>query len=117
MSAVAQNRKRTPKTTEQVTNEMIQSVRRHLRSLETRGAGEDPWVSAEMFTIAVEAETAAMHVVTQLRKAGYTWEAIGFAMTPRVTGRTMRKRYVRYQERDRDGRARYQPGNTEGEEP
>jgi hypothetical protein len=65
---------REPKTTE----EMVAGIRRQIRALETRAENDDPWVAADMATLATEMNTAVDRVVGCLRANGYTWTDIGF---------------------------------------
>jgi hypothetical protein len=97
---MAQNRNRTPKTDEQVTQDMLKGIARQTRSLEARAAGEDPWVMAEMFELAAEMERAAVRVMAALRAKDYKWNDIALSMSAdkpasqRVTGQTLIKRYA-----------------------
>lgn len=98
---MATNRKRTPKTDEQVTAEMIGAVKRQMRSLEKRGGEEDPWLMADMFTLAEQMEQASVRVMASLRARGYTWNDIAVSMSAdkpagqRVSGQTLIKRYAK----------------------
>jgi hypothetical protein len=90
---MAVNRVRTPKTDEKVTNEMIQSVRRQVHSLEIRAASEDPWLAAELLNISRETEAAAVRAVGKLRAVGYTWPDVGLSFG--ISGQTALKWYNR----------------------
>lgn len=73
--------------------DVISGIRRQIRALETRAAGEDPWVAAEMVQLRDELDSAAVRTVKQLRDVGYRWDDIGFAFG--VSGITCHKRYAR----------------------
>jgi hypothetical protein len=65
---------REPKTTE----EMVSGIRRQIKALEARAANDDPWVGADMATLATEMNDAVDRTVGRLRANGYTWSDIGF---------------------------------------
>jgi hypothetical protein len=57
---------------------MIDGVRRQIKALEQRAIGDDPWVAADMSTLASELNAAVDRTVGRLRAQGSTWQDIGF---------------------------------------
>jgi hypothetical protein len=73
------------------TEELIAGIRRQVIGLEQRAAEDDPWVMAEMVNLSDELRFASVRVVAALRRAGYTWSAIGFEL-----GLTRQAAFERY---------------------
>lgn len=78
---------------ERETDEVIQSIRRQVRSLEGKVAEEDPWALAEVVALRDELDAIATRTVNRLRAAGYTWNDIGLNL--RISGKTAQMRYSR----------------------
>lgn len=62
------------------TDEVVSGVRRQIRALENRAAGEDPWIVADMIELQAELERATLRTVKRMREAGVTWQTIGFSL-------------------------------------
>jgi hypothetical protein len=84
-AAVAVKREKTPE-------EMIGAAERMIRAIETRAAGEDPWMAADMLRLSGELEEATVRTVARLRARGYLWDDIGFSFG--ITGTTAVKRWA-----------------------
>lgn len=79
-AAVKARREKTPE-------ELVDGVRRQITALERRAVGEDPWMAAEMLTLADELKAAAVRVIAAYRKPdpetgkpAYRWADIGFSI-------------------------------------
>lgn len=67
-------------------------ISRYIDGLERQAADEDPWTLADMEMLQAKLEDAKVRTVARLRKAGYTWEAIGFNL--KISAITAHKRYA-----------------------
>jgi hypothetical protein len=72
--------------------DFIAVIGRHIGSLETLAATEDPWTLSEMQRLQDELAAAQLRTVKRLRDAGYTWETIGFSLG--ISAITAHKRYA-----------------------
>lgn len=73
------------------TDEMVAGIRRQIKALEARAANEDPYVAADMASLADDLNAAVSRTVTRLRDVGYTWSDIGFDF--KITATAARLRY------------------------
>lgn len=71
--------------------DFIVVIGRYIGNLEQRAAEEDPWTLGEMERLRNELDATIVRTVARLRKAGYTWDAIGFNL--KISPQTAWKRY------------------------
>jgi hypothetical protein len=78
--------------------ETVDGLRRQIKSVERRAVDEDPWMMAEMFSMAQEMEAAAVRTMAALRSKGYTWNDIAVSMSAqtgtKMSGQTLIKKYA-----------------------
>lgn len=73
--------------------DFIAVIGRHIGSLETLAAVEDPWVVADMVRLQAELEAATVRTVRRMREAGYTWTDIGLNLG--LDGIQTRNKFIR----------------------
>jgi hypothetical protein len=102
---------------EKTPEETVAGIRRQIPAIERRAYREDPWMAAEMWSLAEELRAATVRVVADMRYPGpdgeppYRWDDIGFSFG--ITGLTALKRWKK--ETDRINEARRAAEKAEAE--